>query len=109
MIAKVIVWDETRARAIEKMKLTLKDTIVFGVKTNIPYLLKILEHPDFVAATMTTQFINSHFADGLEDVGLTNAEAAAVEQLFGQTSEDISGGDPNREGPSPWRYDWGNR
>jgi 3-methylcrotonyl-CoA carboxylase alpha subunit len=65
MIAKVIVWDETRTRAIQKMKATLKETVVFGIKTNIPYLIEMLSHPDFVTGEMTTQFISKHFAGGL--------------------------------------------
>src|SRR5690606_8709655 len=36
MFAKVIVWDESRIRAIQKMKKTLADTVIFGVHTNIP-------------------------------------------------------------------------
>lgn len=65
MIAKVIVWDESRARAIRKMKQALQETIVFGVKTNIPYLQEILAHRDFVDGTMTTQFISKYFPRGL--------------------------------------------
>jgi len=66
MIAKVVVHDETRARAIRKMSDTLRDTIIFGVRTNIPYLIAMLQHPDFVEGKMTTQFIEQHFRDGLQ-------------------------------------------
>ena len=61
MIAKLIVHDETRVRALQKMKATLKDTIIFGLKTNIPYLLEILDHEEFISGEMTTQFIQKHF------------------------------------------------
>ena len=47
MIAKVIVWDETRIRAIQKMKQTLRETVIFGVRTNIPLLQAILSHRNF--------------------------------------------------------------
>jgi acetyl/propionyl-CoA carboxylase alpha subunit len=66
MIAKVIVWDETRPRAIEKMIRVLKDSTVFGVHTNIPYLIAILSHDEFIKGTMTTRFIENYFADGLK-------------------------------------------
>jgi 3-methylcrotonyl-CoA carboxylase alpha subunit len=66
MIAKVIVWDENRLRAIEKMIHVLKDAIVFGVHTNIPYLIEILSHKEFVDGTMTTRFIENNFAEGLK-------------------------------------------
>lgn len=65
MIAKVIVWDETRPRAIEKMIRVLKDSTVFGVHTNIPYLIEILSHDEFIQGTMTTRFIETYFAEGL--------------------------------------------
>ncbi len=66
MIAKVIVWDETRPRAIEKMIRVLKDSTIFGVHTNIPYLIAILSHDEFIKGTMTTRFIEHYFADGLK-------------------------------------------
>ena len=65
MIAKVIVWDENRQRAIQKMIKVLTDSIVFGVHTNIPYLIEILSHPEFLDGTMSTRFIEKHFPDGL--------------------------------------------
>lgn len=66
MIAKVIVWDENRSRAIEKMIRTLKDSTVFGVHTNIPYLIEILDHEEFRSGKMTTRFIETYFAEGLK-------------------------------------------
>jgi 3-methylcrotonyl-CoA carboxylase alpha subunit len=65
MIAKVIVWDETRLRAIKKMKATLSESLVLGVHTNIPFLKEMLSHPEFVDGTMTTQFVGTHFPEGL--------------------------------------------
>lgn len=66
MIAKVIVWDENRNRAIDKMIRTLKDSTVFGVYTNIPYLIEILQHEEFRSSKMTTRFIETYFSDGLK-------------------------------------------
>lgn len=66
MIAKAIVWDESRPRAIEKMIRVLKDSTVFGVHTNIPYLIEILSHPEFMDGSMTTRFIEKNFVDGLK-------------------------------------------
>lgn len=66
MIAKVIVWDETRSRAIDKMIRTLKEAVVFGVHTNIPYLIEILDHEEFRSGKMTTRFIETYFAEPLK-------------------------------------------
>lgn len=93
MIAKVIVWDETRIRAIQKMRKTLQDTVIFGVKTNIPYLLAILEHSEFVSGEMTTQFINKYFPQGLklnQEVSLDIIEKLKSEVMSGGSVEESS-------------------
>ena len=103
MIAKVIVWDETRVRAIQKMRKTLQETVIFGIKTNIPYLLAILEHSDFVSGEMTTQFINKYFPQGLkyskeisEDVINKIKSEVAVAGSTGEASV------PGSNQQSPW-------
>ena len=49
LLAKVVVWDETRDRAIQKMRDTLARYRIEGIKTNISLLQKVLDHPGFVA------------------------------------------------------------
>jgi 3-methylcrotonyl-CoA carboxylase alpha subunit len=66
MIAKIIVWDETRERAIQKMLKVLSESVVFGVHTNIPLLAKIIAHKEFVEGTMTTRFFETHFSQDLK-------------------------------------------
>lgn len=84
MIAKVIVWDETRSRAIKKMERVLKDSVIFGVHTNIPYLLEILAHPDFVSGQMTTQFISQHYPNGLDPVSFNEDTKKVIESVRSQ-------------------------
>ena len=62
LLAKVIVWDESRLRAIQKMKKTLSEIVLFGLKTNIPYLISILDHTDFISGDVHTDFIASTVA-----------------------------------------------
>lgn len=80
MIAKVIVWDETRSRAIQKMIRVLKDSIVFGVHTNIPYLIEILSHKEFVMGTMTTGFIGKYFSESIKEPEITEVEKLLLEK-----------------------------
>src|SRR6266516_168166 len=47
MIAKLIVYGEDRTTAIERLQSALKQTVVFGVKTNTALLLTIARHPAF--------------------------------------------------------------
>jgi len=110
MIAKIIVWDESRTRAIQKMEQTLKDTVVFGVKTNIPLLLKILSHEEFIRGTMTTRFFETHFSKGLKTIELTPAEKEAALSWGRALSEEHKTSSSNvSAAPNPWTYDWSSR
>lgn len=105
MIAKVIVWDETRTRAIQKMKRVLKDSVVFGVHTNIPYLLEILSHPEFVQGTMTTRFIDKYFSEPLKTPEFSEVEkAAGVAALKQLAPKQSSSAGENFD--SPWMSHW---
>lgn len=81
MIAKVIVWDETRPRAIQKMIEVLNQTVIFGVHTNIPYLKAILSHHEFVSGKMTTQFINKYFAEPMKPPQRSEEEVAFIAEI----------------------------
>jgi 3-methylcrotonyl-CoA carboxylase alpha subunit len=60
MIAKLIVWDQNRDRAISRMLRALDDYRIAGVSTNISFLTSLVEHPAFKAAELDTNFINQH-------------------------------------------------
>lgn len=60
MVAKVIVSALTWEDAIKRGQRTLRDMGVFGVKTTIPYYLKILKHPQFRAARFNTGFVEQN-------------------------------------------------
>ncbi|WP_411824761.1 acetyl/propionyl/methylcrotonyl-CoA carboxylase subunit alpha [Leptospira sp. 'Mane'] len=57
MIAKLIVWDETRTKAIDKLVRVLKDTIVFGPITNISFLRNLADAKGFREGKVSTHFI----------------------------------------------------
>ncbi|WP_337843661.1 acetyl/propionyl/methylcrotonyl-CoA carboxylase subunit alpha [Rheinheimera sp.] len=60
MIAKLIVWDENRDRAISRMLRALDDYRIAGVKTNLNFLTRLLEQPAFAKAELDTHFIERH-------------------------------------------------
>ena len=94
MIAKIIVWDEDRPRAIQKMLKVLDETVIFGVRANLPYLKAILNHPDFQSGEMTTQFIGTYFPDGLPQQELTERQlrfAEAAKSKLDMTSVAATG------------------
>lgn len=67
MMAKLIVWDEDRARCLQRMSDALHQTEVDGVATNIDFLAAVVAHPAFQAADIDTGFIQRHRAELLPD------------------------------------------
>lgn len=106
MIAKVIVWDENRLRAIQKMIRVLKDSVVFGVHTNIPYLVEILNHPEFIQGTMTTRFIEKYFPDALNEPQLTEVEKLSIEAVSKLVKIHSTSQSMNGSSDSPWNNYW---
>jgi acetyl/propionyl-CoA carboxylase alpha subunit len=60
MLAKLIASGETRDAAIARAVAALRDFPVLGVRTNIPFLIRVLEHPAFVSGDVHTGFIDAH-------------------------------------------------
>lgn len=54
LIAKVITWGINREEAIVRMERALKETLIVGIKTTIPFHLKILNHPEYRAGNLST-------------------------------------------------------
>lgn len=57
MIAKVIASGADRSEAIKRAKAAMQQFVLTGIKTNIPFLLEVLEDEQFVRGTYTTRFI----------------------------------------------------
>jgi 3-methylcrotonyl-CoA carboxylase alpha subunit len=80
LLAKVIAHGETRAQAIEKLKSALLDFHILGVKTNISYVLAILDHADFVAGHFDTGWLAREFAEWRPQTDLPLELGAIVAQ-----------------------------
>ncbi len=59
LIAKVIVHGKDRGEAIMRMKRALREFVIEGIKTTIPFHLQILDDPDFISGKFNTHFIDS--------------------------------------------------
>ncbi|HWS22845.1 MAG TPA: acetyl-CoA carboxylase biotin carboxylase subunit [Anaerolineales bacterium] len=62
MISKLIVWGETRASAILRMRRALQEYRIVGVRTNIPFHQMLLDSHRFMAGVFDTRFIEERFA-----------------------------------------------
>lgn len=57
MLAKLIVSAESRAAAIDRAVAALRRYVVLGIRTNISYLIAILQHPRFLSGDVDTGFL----------------------------------------------------
>ena len=67
MIAKLIVWDLDRNRALTRLGAALEDFQIAGVTTNNRFLGALVSHSAFVSADLTTGFIEQHKASLVSD------------------------------------------
>jgi 3-methylcrotonyl-CoA carboxylase alpha subunit len=58
MIAKLIVWGSDRNESLHRLKQALEHYFIGGIKTNIPFLQAICQHPKFVHAQLSTDFLS---------------------------------------------------
>jgi len=81
LVAKLIVWGENRAAAIERMRRALDEYRITGFKTTVPFSRWIMDHPRFIAGDFDTSFIDREFRAEMlipQDEGLIRAAALAA-------------------------------
>jgi acetyl-CoA carboxylase biotin carboxylase subunit len=59
MIGKLITVAQTREEAIAKMQRALSEYVIEGIKTTIPFHLKLMQNEDFRAGNYTTKFMET--------------------------------------------------
>ncbi|KRM89175.1 pyruvate carboxylase [Liquorilactobacillus vini] len=59
LLVKACVMSRTFTGAVKKMNRVLDEFIIRGVKTNIPFMKKVINHPKFIAGQAHTTFIDS--------------------------------------------------
>ncbi len=62
MIAKLIVWGETRGQAILRMRRALEEYRIVGVRTNIPFHQSMMDSHRFMGGQYDTRFIEERFS-----------------------------------------------
>ena len=57
LLGKMIVHAKTREEALDRAYLALEEFVIEGVPTTIPFLRRVLSHPEFRAGTIDTGFV----------------------------------------------------
>ena len=79
LISKLIVWGETRAEAILRMRRALEEYKIVGVYTNIPFHQNLMDSHRFMAGQYDTRFVEERFSmESAEEGKVTQPEIAAI-------------------------------
>jgi acetyl-CoA carboxylase, biotin carboxylase subunit len=62
MISKLVAWAEDRPRAIARMRRGLREYLVAGIKTTIPFFTWLLEQPEFIEGRFHTRYLDDVLA-----------------------------------------------
>jgi acetyl/propionyl-CoA carboxylase alpha subunit len=103
LLAKLIVWDETREETIIRTQRALEEFKVTGVPTDIPLLIQMLNTPEFQAGQVHTRFLENEFL--LKEVHspkFMRVAAVAAVLLAHERTRRAAVLTPE-SGPSPWR------
>ncbi len=103
MIAKLIVWDEDRSRALRRLASALSDYRIGGTTTNLDFLYNLATAAPFMNADLDTGFIERHrdlvFREREQDIKQDLPAAALALLLVRQRETRAEAGDPW----SPWQ------
>jgi acetyl-CoA carboxylase biotin carboxylase subunit len=107
ILAKLIVWAETRDGACARMSAALDDYVILGISTSIPFLKEVIAHPQFREGNTSTGFIKKYFENWREkdgpDEALTFALAAAALDDIVAPSQAVKATGAAESVPSPWQ------
>ena len=74
LLGKLIVWDETRARALARLRRALSELHIEGIPTTIAMHRVLAEHPDIASHDVHTGWLEAWLAD----FSLANIEASTA-------------------------------
>src|SRR5512142_1786187 len=109
MIARLIVWGETRGQAILRMRRALEEYRIVGVRTNIPFHQTMMDSHRFMGGQYDTRFVEERFSmpQSALDGQSNHTEIAAVfatliaHQANQRSAEFVM---PNERDTSNWKW-----
>jgi acetyl-CoA carboxylase biotin carboxylase subunit len=101
MLAKMIASGESRDAARKRASAALRSFAILGVRTNVPFLIKVLEHPAFAAGHVHTGFIDEHLAELYEPREADDIVSAVVAFVRSAPAAAVNTG-AAAPGQDPW-------
>ncbi|MFO1114470.1 MAG: acetyl/propionyl/methylcrotonyl-CoA carboxylase subunit alpha [Beijerinckiaceae bacterium] len=105
MIAKLIVWDDDRDRALSRMQQALADYRVVGVNNNIDFLSRLVASPAFASADLDTGLIErekDYLFPGAEQPPAQVFAIAALSELLRGQAHAAERARASADPTSPW-------
>ena len=106
LLAKLIVHAPDRQRACDRMVLALRQCAILGIPTNVDFLARVVDDPDFRAGRLRTDFLahKPELARGPTELDERALAAAALCQSIapGRASSGAAGG-PAAAAASTWQ------
>ncbi|MDX2039288.1 MAG: pyruvate carboxylase [Isosphaeraceae bacterium] len=84
LLVKICAGGRRFIDAVRRMERALMEFRVRGVKTNIPFLVNVIEHPDFIAGRVTTRFLDE--TPDLFKFGVTQDRATKLLSWLGDVT-----------------------
>jgi acetyl-CoA carboxylase biotin carboxylase subunit len=103
MIAKLSVWGKNRFEAIQRGRAALNDTVLNGIKTNIPLHLQILDNAKFNEGNYTTRFIGDDFQYQIPTPPFEEVKMAMIAAAVSAYQKEYKSGNGLTEEESQWR------
>jgi acetyl-CoA carboxylase biotin carboxylase subunit len=109
IISKLVAWGTDRTEAIARMKRALAAYVVTGVRTTIPFHIRVMNNRHFIDGNFDTNFIDQVFFKEEEARPLENGDlalATAAIQAFREEHRSALAQQPGEAGApvSMWKY-----
>jgi acetyl-CoA carboxylase biotin carboxylase subunit len=108
MISKLVVWGQNREEAINRMRRALSEYIITGVKTTVPFHIRVMNNRHFIEGDFDTNYIDKVFFQEEQERVPENTEVAiivgAIEQYLREKREALKSEDVREGGEiSLWK------
>ncbi len=109
IISKLVAWGKDRTEAIARMKRALSEYVVTGVKTTIPFHIRVMNNRHFIEGNFDTNFIDKVFFKEEQERRLPHGDVAvitaAIQMFVDERKRAIAQKPAGTSGPvSMWKY-----